>query len=89
MSFLTLALYSEVPVCHASIYNVKMALSLHVSSVTHHCQYTERFLRSVSAVAQSVERWPFKPVVVGSSPTGGGETFCPARQNVVVRRIYT
>ena len=40
----------------------------------HHCQYTERFSRSVSSLAQSVERWPFKPVVGGSSPPGG--VFC-------------
>ncbi|KAK1930683.1 hypothetical protein P3T76_014004 [Phytophthora citrophthora] len=26
-------------------------------------------------LAQSVERWPFKPVVVGSSPTGGACFF--------------
>jgi hypothetical protein len=74
IDFLHLKIVFGGTVCHASvdiIYNEKMALSLYVSSVTHHCQYTERFLRSVSSLAQSVERWPFKPVVVGSSPTGG------------------
>ncbi|KAK1930684.1 hypothetical protein P3T76_014005 [Phytophthora citrophthora] len=32
-------------------------------------------------LAQSVERWPFKPVVVGSSPTGGACFFAIFRQS--------
>ncbi len=36
---------------------------------------------SVASLAQSVERWPFKPVLVGSSPTGGGELFCLTQAN--------
>ncbi|KAK1930678.1 hypothetical protein P3T76_013999 [Phytophthora citrophthora] len=32
-------------------------------------------------LAQSVERWPFKPVVVGSSPTGDACFFAIFRQS--------
>ena len=30
-----------------------------------------RFLTQVALLAQTVERWPFKPMVVGSIPTEG------------------
>ncbi len=30
-----------------------------------------KYIAITTSLAQSVERWPFKPVVVGSSPTGG------------------
>lgn len=34
----------------------------------------------LARLAQSVERWPFKPVVVGSSPTGG-DPLCARQRN--------
>ncbi len=40
------------------------------------CEYlnrtteSEQFRLSIGSVAQLVEQWPFKPFVVGSSPTG-------------------
>jgi hypothetical protein len=36
-------------------------------------------------LAQSVERWPFKPVVVGSSPTGGACFFAIVCQHASER----
>ena len=33
--------------------------------------FSEGFVVYIAPLAQSVERRPFKPVVVGSSPTGG------------------
>ncbi len=46
------------------------ALELHFGCVKL-LQVLSRYTR----LAQSVERWPFKPVVVGSSPTGGACFF--------------
>lgn len=36
-------------------------------------------------LAQLVERWPLKPVVVGSSPTGGVCFFASLRSSVATR----
>uniref|UniRef100_A0AAV1VGK7 Uncharacterized protein n=1 Tax=Peronospora matthiolae TaxID=2874970 RepID=A0AAV1VGK7_9STRA len=52
---------------------------LHTVFTTHGCQYSVvKLLQGVhgtTRLAQLVERWPFKPVVVGSSPTGGVTLF--------------
>ena len=60
---------------------------LHTVFTAHGWQYgAVKLLQAVhgtTRLAQLVERWPFKPVVVGSSPTGGVTLFplvrCHAR----------
>ena len=44
--------------------------------------------RTVTRLAQLVERWPFKPVVVGSSPTGGVCFFAVGPYHVQVSELF-
>ena len=44
--------------------------------------------RTVTRLAQLVERWPFKPVVVGSSPTGGVCFFAVGPYHAQVSELF-